>query len=640
MILNIIATYIFIIIILYMFWVELFIDKNHIIESNDSEDLIIRTHRPKFHSTIFKPKDSWDNYNFTTYFNITPFKGKYYMYYRGNLPVGNTSYHHENTCVLISEDGYTWTKPNVGIYKDSVVVKPRPSGKVMTDPKSPSDDPKNKSNDSKNNVIWKSDAISHNFYAFENHQDLDKLSAIGGLHAGSCNCCAKGIYLMSSTDAINWQQGKMILRHTNSLSQAYGTYYDSMNTVVWDTYRKQYRIFLRYNYERGVRDIQTQISTNLDEWISPETLYYKLLYKQKDSTPRCYYMSNIWAHPNNGYYIGFPSGQSGDFRESQTIDLMVSRDGVHWDVIERTWFGDLSVSPERMIPYVIPCEASNQFLLYVNDAKYTQVQMYTIRRDGFTSLATNKANVSISFKTHPIWLKSDELTFNYVIESSGSLTVFLNDEDSAPILDVKGPTDNSKHVVKLNTTTQTSKYIHLRFVMTNAEIFSYSFHTNPDKVTLHKYNRDEYANVVSLHQKPPPPPKKNKTPKVPTSTPDQSPSKTNKSVKNLTDEARYVGIDKNLETINKILAENPAQEIKYVYTDLCLQDPIGSERVFTSTKPIKKITKAQYSNYNSAEKGKPTFGRTFTFTTVDIDDQIKEITLINNFRANCIVEFI
>jgi hypothetical protein len=640
-----------------MLWVELFIDKNHIIEdpdpsnlSSSPESLIIKTHQPTFDSVIFKPKNAWDNHHFSTYFNITSFKGKYYMYYRGNLPSANTNYHNENTCVLISDDGYTWTQPNVGIYSDDVVVKSQTAGKNKINTQgSRTNIPGN------NNVVWKSDGISHNFYAFQNHQDPNTLYAIGGLNAASCNCCAKGIYLMSSNDGFHWEQGKRIVTPSNSLTQGYGTYYDSMNTVVWDNFRKHYRIFLRYNYNRGVRCIQTQTSTDLEKWISPDTLYYNISYPNP-KTPRYYYMSNIWSHPNNGYFIGFPSGQSGDNRESQTIDLMVSRDGIHWDILENTWLGKTSVSPERMIPFVIESKSEDNYLLYVNDAKNTKVKMYKIRRDGFTSLATNIENKTISFKTHPIWLETTQLTLNYIIQSTGSLQLHIND-DVTPILTLKGPVDTTKYEITLDQAYKSS-YVQLQFRLTNAEIFSYSYHTNPDKITIHKYDSDsnKYTNIASSRDKSS---SKDKIPKNKEIKNNENKEIKNKEIKNNEnkeifnkeikskeiknkEKEEYIEKyekDKNLELINKVLSDNPSTKIKYIYFDLIRSNSEPSERIYMSPKPIKQIINVKYSNHNNAERGDKKYGRTFQFTTIDIEDQLREVTLINNYRSNCIVEF-
>lgn len=633
-----------------MFWVELFIDKNHIIEETDintntdtnktDSKLQIRTHRPTYHSVIFKPKDAWDNHDFTTYFNITPFKGKYYMYYRGNLPTANTNYHNENTCVLVSEDGYKWTKPNLSIFLDSIVANPRPKGKSH-DASQMNPDRKHKVSDAaKNNVVWKSDAICHNFYAFENRQNPNILNAIGGLNAASCHCCAKGIHLLSSEDGFNWKMDKIILTLSNSVSQGYGTHFDSLNTVVWDAYRKYYRTFLRFNYQRGIRDIQTQFSYDLKKWEDPSTLYYNILYEKKDMMLRCYYMSNIWAHPNNGYFIGFPSGQSGDYREQQTIDLMVSRDGVHWDVLEQTWLGELSVHPERMVPYVILDEVKNEYLLYVNDARTTQVKMYTLRRDGFTSLATSTPDTLVTFKTHEFWLNQDTITFNYKVEASGSLTIYLNDLPE-PILDIKGPSDNSNHVIKCGGSVKGKQESWLKIKMMNAEIFSYSYHTDPEKVTVKAVDSDLYHNIAMLNKSNNKNSKKAAKNKESKEVTKPQPAASTVILQTLSEvEAKYVGIDKNLEVINKVLAAYPTQEIKYVYTDLSPMHPEGSKRVYKCKKPVKQITKAEYANHNISENGSKTFGRIFMFTTLDIDDQSTVITLINNFRSNCIVEFI
>ena len=617
-----------------MQWTELFIDKKCIIEASDN--LAIKVHHPKLESTIFTPKDLWDKHNFTTYFNMVEFKNKLIMFYRGNLNTHNTSYHHENTCILISEDGgISWMKPKLKLFNDETVSQPTPKAKKRNKPP-PSDI---KSNNYNNNVICRGDGISHNFFAFNSQQDPDSLKAIGSLCAGSCSCCAKGVHLLESQDGINWKTGPVIFSNNTSIKQGYGTCFDSMNVVCWDNYRQLYRAFLRFNCRRGVRCIQTVTSPDLIKWSKSSLLHYK------GKTSRLYYLSGIVAHPNNGYFYGFPSGQTGDRRETQAIDFMVSRDGIHWDVICEKWLGENSVSPERLVPKIIVSPDGKQNFFFVNDAKNTKVNRFSIRRDGFTSISTTDGRDS-KFFTTPIWITSPILILNYVIKGFMRVEIYFTSSDSHNPDILSGPgkillevNGNDDEIFKnVNVPAEfLNRYVNLKFTIRCGEIFTYGFETERDKVVDHEFDISDYNNINSYNEVPTSIKKKKKKQQPQSPKVSKDPDQTLETKDPHTLETKD---PQTLENINASLAGRPTEKIKYLYTDLSISDPKPEERIYSFSRAIKKIISQKYSNYNPVERGPKTSGRRFEFTTLNVDDKEETIILINNSRANCTVTFI
>tara|TARA_R100001163_G_scaffold65832_1_gene65438 strand:+ start:4766 stop:6733 length:1968 start_codon:yes stop_codon:yes gene_type:complete len=654
-----------------MFWEELFIDKNLIADSSNPEHYVLKIYQPEFKKLIFKPKDQWDKHNFTTYFNMAEFNGKVMIFYRGNLSTGNTNYHCENTCILVSTDGgLTFKKPNVNIFNDKDVGKSRPKSKkpkVKSNSKSSdksidkSDDKlDNEPNQSKNNVVWRMDGITHNFFVIQNRQDPKILNAIGGVVAGSCNCCGNGVYLMQSTDGFNWTKGKQIFHQKHSQKQGYGTLYDSMNVIAWDNYRQEYRSFMRYNYKRAVRCIQSLTTKDLSNW---EFKTNKLL-KYRGRDKRLYYIPSIASHPNNGCFIGFPSGQSADQRNSQKLDLIASRDGIHYDVLSTTWMNGLVSQPERMIPYILRSPDRQKCLLYFNDAKTTKLDLYTIRWNGFASISNQDSNQSW-FITKPFYLTKNDLSINYRINSESGLLemqVYLLEEEGIEKLiisnkwltssktpaifntKISGLKDSVEQRFKLPAKIE-NNYVCIKFITKDVDLFSYNYHTLRDKVLPNVIqDKSDYIDIRTSKDD-----ISKKTIKELVQIKNKEIKKENKEIKKENKEIikenkeikKESVIDySHLKNINGKLSKKPSNKINYIYYDLLKMGDEGSKRIKELDCVIKEIININYLDFHSAGGGSnKNYGRKFQFTAIDINNNKVVVKLINNSRSNCKVEF-
>lgn len=624
-----------------MLWIEPFFNLDLIDSCSNWSDLKIICMPLKHHSNIFKPTNKWDNNSWTTYFNVIQKNKKTYMYYRANLDTKRTDYHLENTCVLISDDGgYTFNQPQLKLFDFH--------------------------NNTNNNIIWKSDnAISHNFNSFYNFQ-TNNLQAIGGCNAicNKCRSCANGIYLLESEDGIHWKKNKVILSNTHSVSQGYTTLYDSMNTIVWDEFRNQYRAFLRFNHSRGVRCIQSCVTNDLHNWIKSELCHYK------GNKNGYYYTPTVCSYGSNGYFLGFPCCQQNDNRNSQVIDLLFSRDGIHWDIIKNKWLDNNSVSPERMIPTILISKDNKENLIYINNAKNTSVDLYTIRKNGLVAITSSESK-EIWFQTKPIYMSNNIFYINFQLFHKGYINLFfyqVNNDMSISkfLLDQHIHIDNHNeidHKIILSNNV-IHKYISIKFVIYDCNLYTFSYHTDKTKVILPSINTSEYKNIKHLIPKSPSS-NKNKPSKKQVKPPIEKPIEKSiekpieKSIENHIENKTEIKLKVKTKTkqkpkpitssldlshlinLNQRLHNNALQKIQYLYFDLKISNSNPSQREFKFKKPVSEITNFKYSKFNPVGGGNTnTYGRTLIFTVIYTDKTKEEIVFINNHVSNCKVEFI
>lgn len=622
-----------------MFWVEPFFNLD-LIEQSSSSNLKIKIHSPKHHSCVFRPTNKWDNDPWTTYFNVIQIDPKtIHMYYRANLKTTRTSYHHEHTCVAVSTDGgYTFNEPKLDLVafesnvKPSVPVVNKKKKKKKFTIESTQAEPEPKKDKSGNNIIWKTDAITHNFYAFKDPKSK-KLFAIGGVHASSCRCCGNGFHLLESDDGLVWKQVQELDMRKLIVAQGYGTCFDTLNSIAWDELRQEYRLFLRYNHSRGNRCIQTASSDDLFRWREKCRLL-----KYKGYKPGHFYIPMIFNYPNSGYFLGFPASQSQDKRSGQVIDFMFSRDGYNWDVLKHQWLDKMSVQPERFVPSMLVSKDGDKNLIYINNAESTQVDLYTIRRDGLASIHTTNDNEEW-FQTYPIYVDQPDFYVNYkLMDPKGYLKVIFYQSEAPEgnsagkigkiikefVLDDR---DNLKYGIRIPQV-RIHNYLRVKFVMKYCQLFTFSYHTVRDKVWMGYLNHNDYHDMKEK--------------------PILIPEEFKRKIKKAKEPRKILEPEvldlSHMQKLNKKLHEKSQNVIKYRYIDLVSKsrnpDYNGDVREYTSEKEVSKITGISYSDYNERGGGCSTYGRKFAFNVTYADQSLGKVELIKNSKSNCKVEFI
>lgn len=633
-----------------MYWCEPFFNLDFI--TDHSGNLKIDLHKLKFHSTVFKPNDYWDKNSWTTYFNLIPIGQEIHMYYRANLPINRTSYHHEHTCMVISHDGgFTFQKPKLQIIAspDKNSASREPSRKIKKSKINTNNNLLDSINEHKNNniatynnIIWKDDAITHNFYAFNNqHNTLsheEKVYAIGSLIASSCRCCGKGSYLLSSRDGINFEKKHIIFNQSNSFKQGYPTCYDTLNHVTYDSLRNEYRAFLRYNYVRGKRCIQTCTSGDLNKFNKSQLL------KFKGRKRGYYYLPSVQNLKDTGYFLGFPSGQSGDQRSSQKIDLIFSRDGVHFEILKHNILGEGSVSPQRFVSQILTTPDGQKNMYFINNAKDTQVDLYLTRKNGLSSIATMDSKIESSFTTVPIYLTNNSFILNAKTNDAGSyirikfylarvdtnqrlikLEKLLKDEKFNKI-------DDINRIIKLPNEVK-NEFVSITFTMKNSRIFTYGFHTTKEKMlkTIETYQKVNAGDFLSIDCKSIDAPEKTVSRKSRNIIKQQDPEPLDLSHVKL--------INQKLTRI-KLRNKDLPDYIYFQYIDFLKPKSEEDIRKYEFKSPITKIDDFKYTNHNVSGGGCPTYGRVCTFTAYHPDKTKTDVTLIKNSKSNCKVLFV
>lgn len=639
---------------------------------NPSKGLKIKLYQPKKENFSFKPKNKWDDNAWSTYFNILHVKDSiYHMYYRGNLKTNRTNYHKESACLAISTDnGFNFKEAEVSYFDHEATTDPKSKIKnEITKPKT------------KNNIIWKGIGIGHNFFAFKKD---NKMYAIGSVVANSCRCCGNGIILLESNDGLQWDiKKKNIINSKNSHKQGYSTYYDSMNVMFWDSYRQHYWSFLRYNEKRGMRNIQVLTSKDIENWGTGKLLKY---YPTSNDT---FYVPFMLMYPNSPYFLGFPSLQQRDNRSSQTISLLFSRNGYNWTIIKNKWLGNLSKNPERFVPNILT--VNNRFHIYVNDAKQYNVNLYTIRKDGFGSII-NETDVEECFwYKNILQLSNNEFILNYIIMKNGYIALVFFDLNNNLLhkFDKMTKMDDVSHIIQLPDKLLNKK-IKLKVLIKNAEIFSFSYHSLIDNINLNisnsfidMYNNNSQLDVIdNTISEPIQPVQSTQISQLSQSSQTTQTTQISQSIqtnkaklqkeqylkkeedrrikaerrmkvlekkqkdeleknKKEMDKAKELIAEKNqkilrLRDVNRIISKNHIKEIKYQYIDFMKNNNVSDYRYHKFGKPVSRIDDIIYDNRNPKGGDCPDiYGRKASFKIVYFDNTKETINIINNGRSNC-----
>jgi len=406
---------------------ELFVD-DALIES--MTDVRLELQHPQPQEIVFNCDQPWEG-NTCIYFRIIPDGGKYRMWYQGahwqfdpKDPKPNHPYH---LCYAESEDGLHWTKPNLGLVE---------------------------ADGSKENNICFS-GFADNFTPFRDDNPAcppeSKYKAVG--------YAKEGLIAWQSPDGIHWQR----LGDEPIIKKGF---FDSQNTIFWDTETGQYRAYIR-DFHDNLRDIRLAFSPDFREWTVPEILNVTPVVKGEE-----YYTNCIGRYPRAPHlFIGYPAryverswspsmralpdlanretrakaGQRIGTAISDAV-FMSSRDGFNFHRWPEAF---LRIGPERPGSWVygdcyaahglIETEsklpgAAKEFSLYVPENYWLishKVRRYTMRIDGFVAAKGPLSGGTLL--TKPITFTGKKLSLNFATSAAGSLRVELTDTDGKPL---------------------------------------------------------------------------------------------------------------------------------------------------------------------------------------------------------------
>ena len=370
-------------------------------------------HRPTPKEVAITTDAPWEG-NVSAYFTFLQDGDEFRAYYRGSHYDTERKLvtHREVTCVAVSKDGITWSKPKLGIWEFD--------------------------GNKQNNIVW--DGIgTHCFAPFvDNNPDCppeQRYKAVsrgryvtGDFEVPSRQKGITGLYLFASADGLNWKQisDKPVI--TDGA-------FDSQNIAFWDSNKNKYVCYSRL-FINGVRAIQYCESDDFRHWTKPIPINYAKAYREH------LYTNAIQQYSRNpSLYIGLPTRYLP--KEDSRVEpiFMHSHDGINF--IRHS---------EAFIPESFPKERSgnrsnyacrgiltlphnaNALSIYGSEAYYTgkdsRVRRFELRTDGFASIrATGQAQIF----TKPILIEGDAIYLNNQTRGKGSIWVDLLDKNDKPI---------------------------------------------------------------------------------------------------------------------------------------------------------------------------------------------------------------
>ena len=364
---------------------QLFLD-DYLIDP-DMSDAAINIEVPEKKEMVFNFNGSHERGD-TVYHNIIQMPdGTYRMYYKATEDM-------RRICYIESEDGLTWTRPNLNYGT---------------------------------NIVTPAECSPDNLFVFYDKNpacpENDRIKGIYGQWGD-------GLFLEHSSYNGNWFQfwpdeTKMM----GKPEETGGCYFDSLNTVHWDETRGQYVAFVRgfhtddgnYNLDADFvannpdlvrRDIRVAYSYDCINWTTPVPLQYNTTddYQLYTNAALPYYRA-----PKT--YVGMPTRffeSNGNYYTQ--VFFMSSRDTLNWTRTEKPYLTPENSQSYRYqrsgypcIGYIETAEGEMSFYMKEKATDYgrSTLYRYTLRVDGFMSA------MGTSLTTKPMSYEGDELLLNF-----------------------------------------------------------------------------------------------------------------------------------------------------------------------------------------------------------------------------------
>lgn len=377
-----------------------------------SGDIKAELQQPEAKEVVMEFDMPWEGNTTGAYFSIFQDGEIYRMYYRGarETPPGSKTKEPEVICYAESKDGIRWERPPLELFQ-------WPGSKV-------------------NNIVWMGDSAAHNLSVFKDanpEASPEKLyKAIGQ---------KRGPRAYQSPDGIHWQ-----LTEDRALVSN-GTF-DSQNLAFWDEFRKEYRMYWRYNPKAdggpfSVRAIRTATSKDFLHWENIQELQYpgKPEPQTWEEAVQLYTSAILPYFRAPHIFLGFPTRMISR-GESTEPWFMMSRDGVRftrWDdaVIPRDAPQDRSGNRSNFMAWgllQLP-GAKDKVSVYASEnyrAKTPpRLRRFEYRIDGFVPLvAGNEGGEAV---TTALLFSGNKLLLNYRTKKDGELRVEIQDENGVPL---------------------------------------------------------------------------------------------------------------------------------------------------------------------------------------------------------------
>lgn len=447
---------------------ELFVD-HYLIAKMDGVEL--RLHEPRREGVAVKFDRPWEG-AFSCYTTVIKDGALYRMYYRGLPAATGDDSPEASVCYAESQDGITWTKPNLGLFTVNGTRE--------------------------NNVVLTNAPYSHNFSPFLDARpgvpEGERFKALAGDRK-------RGLHAFKSADGTRWSPLQAEAVFTEGV-------FDSQNVAFWSATEQSYVSYFRTWKQvgkEGFRWISRTTSKDFIHWTDPQEMDYG------DTPPEHLYTNG--THP---YYRApqiyialakrfFPSkaalpadqaralvNHPGYRVASSDSVFFTSRGGNRYDRTFMEAFLRPGPSPADWVARdntpalgVVPANAREMFLY--RGSHYAQptshMARYSLRTDGFVSVhAPFKGGELV---TKPFTFSGSKLEVNFETSAAGGLRVEIQDEGGKPypgfaLADCpEAIGDEIEHVVSWKAgsgvASLAGKAVRLRFVLNDADLYSLRF---------------------------------------------------------------------------------------------------------------------------------------------------------------------
>jgi hypothetical protein len=448
---------------------QLFLD-HHLLEALNGAELVLGT--PRDEGAVFQFDQPWEG-PFCGYSTVIQDGERFLLYYRGLPEAGADGSNRETTCVALSSDGVHWERPELGLH---AVDGSRANNVILADVA----------------------PVTHNFSPF-----LDTRPGVNPQHRfkGLGGNEDSGLIAWTSADGLRWSR----LREAPVVT---GAVFDSQNVSFYSETEGLYLCYMRTwtggGYS-GLRSVSRSTSEDFLNWSTPVPMGFgegQLEHIYTNQTHPYFRAPQIYVAIAARFMPGRQvlSLEEADrlgvnpsyFKDCSDAVLMSSRGGARFqrtfrEALIRPGIGlqnwvSRSNYPALNIVQTSPEEMS----LYVNQ-NYAQptaeLRRYSMRLDGLASVRAPASGGEVL--TQPLVFTGDRLSVNFATSAAGGVRIELQDALGHPI-----PGFTLEEAVELigneierdvswqggtDVSSLAGKPVRLRFVMTDADLYSYRF---------------------------------------------------------------------------------------------------------------------------------------------------------------------
>ena len=477
---------------------ELFVDR-YLIDKLDGARL--KLHTPRDVGKVFVLDRPWEG--FGGYPTVIQNDGKFQLYYRGKTGMTNAGNPDETTCYAESTDGIRWTKPNLGLFE---VHSTRENNVILDNTFAP---------------------VCSNFGPFVDTRPgvpVDqRYKALGGTFPVEWRKepDSGGLMALVSPDGIHWKYlaTKPVIDKSLHPARNCDTCQPS---VFWSQHEQCYVCYVRVWKNFGREKLRPGF-TGDTRWIgrttSPDFINWEpieFMEYTPDAHPDQLYLPNTQPYvraphiyvaitarlsdhrlvitPEQAKALGVPKGA---WRDTSDAIFMTSRGGLRYDRPFMSSYLRPGPGPQNWVtrctyPVLgVVRTGPDELSIYVerDNAQATEhIRRYTIRLDGFASVHAPYQGGEVI--TRPLRFDGNRLQINMSTSASGWIRCEVQDESGTPLpgLALGSSSEMAGDEIERTVTWKTGsdlsrisgKPVRLRFVMKDADVYSFQFTTCDD----------------------------------------------------------------------------------------------------------------------------------------------------------------